>query len=240
MRPSIVTPRALARWIATATAAALAACASAPPPRLLSLPLPPSSSREGPSLQAIGAPASVTPQVLAVRRINIPEYLHSDKVRYRASESVLAEWPGVAWAERLDGSMTEQLVLRLRQALPGWTVCERACPATAVSMSLTVDIMPLDYVRAEGRMRALARWQLVPRPAGSRVPADAKTATTGAPPAAVLSGQRALQEPVTPDNAEGQAAALARVVDAVAQGVASALNEAPAQPASGAAPPYFQ
>lgn len=224
---------ALAGLAAAATVAGLTACASTPPPRLLSLPLPPASPREAPSLQAIGSPAAAPLQVLAVRRINIPDYLHSDKVRFRASDSVLAEWPGVAWAERLDTSMTEHLVLRLRQALPGWTVCERACPPTAVSMSLTVDLMPLDYVRADGELRALARWQLVPRQLDARakaVQADTTGNGPGTNASQPSSGERSLKLPVKPDNAEGQASAIAQVLEALTQDIATGLRQTGATP----------
>lgn len=190
----------------------LGACASAPPPRLLSLPLPPASAtqKDAPAPAASRPPAQ---GVLAVRRVNLPEYLHSDKVRFRAADSLLAEWPDVVWAERLDSSMTEQLVLRLRAALPQWHVCERACPATPASATLTVDLTPLDYVRRTGALQAFARWQLWRRPIKAR---DEATA---------ISGERGLHVPVTPDSAEGQATAMAHVLDEVAQGIAADVRQ---------------
>jgi uncharacterized lipoprotein YmbA len=226
MHANMSTPaRALVHALLTATLVGLSACTSTPPPRLLSLPLPQAGSRPTMLAALPSAQDAADKGVLTVRRINLPEYLQSDKVRYRAADSVLGEWPGVVWAERLDASMTEQLVLRLRQALPGWTVCERACPAAQVSMSLMVDLLPLDYIRADSDMQATARWQLVPRQLRTRAGDAAGSAHAASAPdasgTAMRSGERALKLPVLPDSAEGQAAALARVLDAVAQDVAA-------------------
>lgn len=217
---------ALLHALPAALLACLSACASAPPPRLLSLPLPPTAAAS-PTLSALSAREPASQGILAVRRINIPEYQQSDKVRFRAADSVLGEWPGVVWAERLDSNMTEQLMLRLRQALPGWTVCERNCPAARVSMSLTVDLMPLDYIRGGGELRAVARWMLVPRQTRAVATAASSAGAASAPEAsatAAHAGERVLNLPVQPDSPEGHAAALARVLDAVAQGVAADMR----------------
>jgi uncharacterized lipoprotein YmbA len=191
----------------------LAGCASAPAPHLLSLPLPELSSAAGASAAVRGA-VSGPAQVLAVRRVNIPEYLQADKVRYRAADSVLVEWPGTAWAERLEVGLTDHLIMRLRLALPGWVVCERACPAqTATTPALSVDLAPLDYVRAASELRADVRWQLSAR-------ADSKDVQSRS----VRNGALALALPVSPDSPEGQAAALGHLLDKLAQDVAGALR----------------
>jgi uncharacterized lipoprotein YmbA len=191
----------------------LAGCASAPAPHLLSLPLPELSSAAGASAAARGA-VSGPAQVLTVRRVSIPEYLQADKVRYRAADSVLVEWPGTAWAERLEVGLTDHLIMRLRLALPGWIVCERACPVQAATTpALSVDLAPLDYVRASGELRADVRWQLSAR-------ADSKDVQSRS----VRNGALALALPVSPDSPEGQAAALGHLLDKLAQDVAGALR----------------
>lgn len=174
----------------------LGGCGSAPTRQLLSLPLPVASAMHA----AAGQPA--VSHVLIVRRVGIPEYLQADKVRYRQADSLLGEWPSVAWAERLELGLTDHLVMRLRLALPGWTVCDRSCPTQASSIVLNVDIAPLDYVRAAGQLQAEAHWLLIGH--GGH-------------------GRTAVAVAVRPDSAEGQAAALGQMLDRVASDIAAAL-----------------
>ncbi len=192
------------RWMwlhlaALAALAALSGCVSAPTTQWLSLPLP---AGRAPSVFSQGT----TSRVLIVRRVGIPEYLQTDRVRYRRADSVLAEWPHIAWAERLEVGMTDHLVMRLRLALPGWQVCERACVPLATSVVLTVAFAPLDHVRALGQLQATAHWQL------NGLPRQGATAITVA---------------VLPDNAEGQAAALGQVLDRLSEDIAASVFIAP-------------
>jgi uncharacterized lipoprotein YmbA len=185
---------------------ALAGCASPPPARQwLSLPLPkplPLAS----SVHAATPPAAT--HVLVVRRVGIPEYLQTDKVRYRQADTLLGQWPHTVWAERLELGLTDHLVMRLRLALPGWTVCERSCPAQVSSTTLNVDFAPLDHVRAEGVLRAQAHWLLT----GKEANAPGTTTDTVA---------------VRPDSPEGQAMALAEVLDHLAGDIAATLQSRP-------------
>jgi uncharacterized lipoprotein YmbA len=112
------------------------------------------------------------------------------------------------WAERLELGLTDHLVMRLRMALPGWTVCERSCPAQASSTTLNVDFAPLDHVRAEGVLRAQAHWLLT----GKEANAPGTTTDTVA---------------VRPDSPEGQAMALAEVLDHLAGDIAATLQSRP-------------
>jgi uncharacterized lipoprotein YmbA len=193
----------------------LGGCGSAPPALWLSLPLPlPATGASAPSSPASG----LATQTLIVRRVSIPEYLQADKVRFRLSDSVLGEWPRAVWAERLEVGLTDHLAMRLRLALPGWTVCERSCPATASSLVLNVDLAPLDYVRAHGELRAEARWQLAGN--SSREHQDK---TPGAP----RLGAMAFVTPVQPDSAEGQAAALGRLLDQLAHDIVEVVHTGP-------------
>ena len=72
-----------------AMCAALAGCASTPAPTLLTLP---STSSLAPS-SSLAPTASAAAPVLALARMEIPEYIVSRRVRYRADSSTLAEWP---------------------------------------------------------------------------------------------------------------------------------------------------
>jgi len=188
-----------ARLSVLALLTVLGGCATAPATHWLSLPLP-----LGGTTQVVGQ-AAVT-QVLVVRRVGIPEYLQTDKVRYRYADSLLGEWPHTAWAERLEAGLTHHLVMRLRLALPGWIVCERSCPAQASSIVLNLDFAPLDYVRTAGQLQANAHWLLIGR--GRQ-------------------GSTEVKAPVLPDNAQGQAAALGQVLNHVAGDIAAALNPIP-------------
>lgn len=183
------------RYLACAALLVLVGCSTAPPARLLSLPLP------QPVALDVGV-RSLAPGVLVVRRVSIPEYLQANAVRFRAANSLLSEWPGTAWADRLEVGLTDHLLMRLRLHLPGWTVCERACPPHAKPLVLTVDMAPLDHVRAAHELRAGMHWQLGQRGVAGRAHA------------------RTLVMPVATDSPEGQAEALGQVLDLLAQDVA--------------------
>ena len=195
----------------------LAACGSSPPTQWLSLPMPmPMQPPVAPGVDAarLHQPYEVPP-VLAVRRINIPEYLQSPSVRYRQSESVLGEWPDVRWADRLEVGLTDHLVMRLRRLLPGWTVCERQCPPEGSAMALQLDLAPLDYIRQARTLRAEARWTLVQRDR-SAIP----TPTGQLPPTRTLRGMRAFDLAVDADGASGQAHAVGKMLDLLAEDLA--------------------
>lgn len=193
---------------------ALAGCSTPPPPTLLSLPLPPPESEARATLlrlaaaAAPAAPASA-PRFLTVRRVNIPEYLQTDTVRYRKDDNTLAEWPATAWAERLEVGLTNQLALLLRQALPAWTVCDAHCPSVPNGQVLIVNIAPLDYLRPAGQLRADVAWRVT---------------GPGSSPAPVVSGGGSTTTPVQPDTPVGQAAAISALLDAVAKDVALNLR----------------
>ena len=136
-----------------ALAALLAACASpSPAPVLLTLP---------PALVPAAAPAAPAPDastpLLAVRRINIPEYLVSRRVRFRADAATLAEWPNTYWAERVEIGVSRELVSALRQQLPGWTLCDTNCGDQVAGLNLQVTLVPMDYLRSAQKLQARAR-----------------------------------------------------------------------------------
>ena len=138
----------------------LAACASpSPAPVLISLPpvpLPAAAANASATASAPAASASDLP-VLAVRRVGIPEYLVSRRVRYRADPSTLAEWPNTYWAERIEIGVTREFTSALRAQLPGWSLCESNCGDRGPVLALNVDIVPMDFMRAGGQLRARAR-----------------------------------------------------------------------------------
>ncbi|MGH6646959.1 PqiC family protein [Aquabacterium sp.] len=189
----------------------LTACSTPPPPVLLSLPLPPAEAPVHLVAMAPAAPASAAsaPRFLTVRRVNIPEYLQTDAVRYRQADNTLGEWPGTAWAERLEVGLTNQLALLLRQALPAWTVCDAHCPSVPTGQVLIVNIAPLDYLRPAGQLRADVAWRVT---------------GPGSIPTPVAFGGGSSTLPVTSDTPVGQAAAMSALLDTVAKDVANQLR----------------
>ena len=158
-----IRPRGLAgAAVALAALLLLGACASpSPAPVLISLPPVPrpdavANAAAAPAAPAASAPAADLP-VLAVRRVGIPEYLVSRRVRYRADPSTLAEWPNTYWAERIEIGVTREFTSALRAQLPGWSLCESNCGDRGPVLALNVDIVPMDFARAGGQLRARAR-----------------------------------------------------------------------------------
>jgi uncharacterized lipoprotein YmbA len=130
----------------------LAGCASTAPSTLLSLP-----STSATSTTTVLAINSMMP-VLAVSRLNIPEYLVSRRVRYKLDSSTVGEWPETYWAERIEVSMSNEFNAALQRRMPEWRICEANCTPQAPVVSLQVGITQLDYVRSEKRLYGAAKF----------------------------------------------------------------------------------
>jgi uncharacterized lipoprotein YmbA len=207
---------------AVLAAGMLAACASpSPTPLLLTLPpaAAPLASLTPDALGAPGAPgapasapsAPSTP-LLAVRRVNIPEYLVARRVRYRSDASTLAEWPNTFWAERIEIGVARAFVSALRQQLPGWSLCDTSCGDAAPALSLQLDLVPMDYVRGAGRLQAHARLVL----------------SSGGVPATELKTLALNYElPTSGDTAQAHAQAIGELIRQVAQAAAPMVRNAP-------------
>jgi uncharacterized lipoprotein YmbA len=187
-------------------AVTLAGCASkAPPSVLLTLP---SAAAAPPAPVAAGSSA----RVLVVRRAEIPEYLQTRHVRYRAQSSTLETWPGVLWAERLEVGVTRELAAALRDALPGWTICEASCAEAQPEISLSLHLRPLDFSRSRRALEAEARWsvsQLQPSP---RV---------------VASGRQREAVAAAADTPQAHAQSITQVLQALARTVADRVRTVP-------------
>jgi uncharacterized lipoprotein YmbA len=178
----------------------LAACAS-PTPAPVLLTLPPAAT----SAAAPAPAAAASAPVLAVRRVNIPEYMVARRVRYRADASTLAEWPNTYWAERIEIGVSREFVSALRQQLPGWTLCDTNCGDRTAALSLQVDLVPMDYLRASQRLQARAR---ITVSEGGAVPRELNTQ------------EQRYELPGVADNAQAQAQAIAELVRQVAAAAA--------------------
>jgi len=179
--------------------ALLAACAS-PSPAPVLLTLPPASTAS-PVVPA--APASAP--VLAVRRVTVPEYLVARRVRYRADASTLAEWPNTYWAERIEIGVSREFVAALRRQLPGWTLCDANCGDRIPALSLQLDLVPMDYLRAAQKLQAHARITV---------------SSGGAVPHELQSQEQLYELPGAGDSAQAQAQAIAELIRQVAAAAA--------------------
>ena len=191
---------------------ALAGCGSTQPERTwLSLPLElgaPSTSTTATTALTPTPPSRALPPIRLLR-VQIPEYLQSNHVRYRDSASTLAEWPGVRWAERLEMALTRQLGLQLHELGEAGWICEDPCHAQSEGGNLQVSYAAMDFDRAQARLHARALWTLSPAPGSAGT---------------LQQGQLRLSEAVREDSPAGQAAAMAQVNAAVARSIAQQLR----------------
>lgn len=192
---------------AVLAAGLMGGCASpSPAPVLLTLP-PAATPAAG---AAPGTPASAP--LLAVRRVNIPEYLVARRVRYRADASTLAEWPNTFWAERIEIGVSREFVSALRQRLPGWALCDTNCGDAVPALSLQVDLVPMDFARNAGRLQARARIVL---------------SSGGVPPRELKTQELSYDLPAGGDTAQAHARAISELLREVAQATAPMVNSAP-------------
>ena len=192
-------------WVAL-LASLLAACAS-PSPAPVLLTLPPAGL--SPTAATPGAGASAP--LLAVRRVNIPEYLVARRVRYRADASTLAEWPNTYWAERIEIGVSREFVTALRQQLPGWALCDTNCGEQSPALSLQVDLLPLDYLRSTQKLQARARITV---------------SGAGAAPKTLQTQELAYELPASADTPQAQAQAMAALLQQVAASAAPLVRAA--------------
>lgn len=154
MNLNLLVPDCGRRALTLAAALALAGCApNTPPPVLLTLPPAALPAAGG----ATAPPDAAVPRVLALRRVDVPEYLASRRVRYRADASTLAEWPDTYWAERVEIAVSREFGAALQQALPGWRVCDAPCTEQTPAAAAQATLTRLDFMRGEQRLLATAR-----------------------------------------------------------------------------------
>lgn len=142
-------------------AAGLAACAST----TVLLTLPPAAS--GPASSGT-VPGSAT-RVLALNRLEVPEYLAVRRVRYRTDASTLAEWPNTYWAERLEVAASREFASALRERLPDWRLCEARCGEQSPTASLQLRLDRMDYLRNQRRLQASVHFTLSSAERSSRI-----------------------------------------------------------------------
>lgn len=191
---------------ATLVVALLAACASpSPAPVLLTLP---------PAMAPISAAPPAAPAsapLLAVRRINIPEYLVARRVRYRADAATLAEWPNTYWAERIEIGVSREFASAMRQQLPGWTMCDTNCGDQVPGLNLQVTFVPMDYLRGAQKLQARARITL----SGGGLPARELAAK-----------DLSIDIPANADTAQAHAQAITTLIEKVAAEAAPLVRAA--------------
>ena len=199
---------AFTRTFTLALTALLAACAaSSPAPVLLTLPPAAQTVATAPAVPS----ATAASPLLAVRRINIPEYLVSRRVRYRADASTLAEWPNTYWAERIEIGVSREFMSALRAQLPGWSLCDTSCGDQVPALTLQVDLVPMDYLRSAQRLQARARITL---------------SGAGVSPKVIQTQELAFDLPATADTAQAHAQTIATLIQQVAAATAPLIRTA--------------
>ncbi|CAN5343581.1 hypothetical protein BH11PSE9_BH11PSE9_35680 [soil metagenome] len=193
----------MAASLASAALVALLAGCASPSPAPILLALPPAITG-APAVAAAPAPGASAP-LLAIRRVNIPEYLVARRVRFRADAATLAEWPNTYWAERIEIGVSREFVSALRQQLPGWAVCDSGCGDQSPTLSLQVDIVPMDYVRSAQKLVARARITLQAADVSQRT---------------LQSVELAYEIPAGADTAQAQAQAVTELIRQVATATA--------------------
>ena len=191
-----------------ALAVLLAACAaSSPAPVLLTLPPAAQTVAAAPAVPS----ATAASPLLAVRRINIPEYLVARRVRYRADASTLAEWPNAYWAERIEIGVSREFMSALRAQLPGWSMCDTSCGDQVPALTLQVDLVPMDYLRSAQKLQARARITL---------------SGAGVSPKVIQTQELAYDLPASADTAQAQAQTIATLLQQVAAATAPLIRSA--------------
>jgi uncharacterized lipoprotein YmbA len=131
-----------------------AGCASTPAPVLLTLPAAVAAPVSSASTMVV--PTDALP-VLALARIDAPEYIVSRRVRYRTDGSTLSEWPDTYWAERIEVSLSREFAAAMRDRLPNWRMCDANCGELSPALNLRVVLNRMDYNRGERLLRANVR-----------------------------------------------------------------------------------
>lgn len=193
-------------------AAALAGCASGPTAVLLMLPPAVATPSASPVSHPL-ADATPTPlRVLNVSRVEIPEYLTTRRVRYRADAAALAEWPATVWGERIEIGVSREFASALHEKLPSWHLCESSCGDQSPSLSIQVQLGRVDYMRSERRLHASARMMLW---------------TTERPSRLLSTTDRFYLVDSDADTARAQAQAMTELLRRVATDAASAIAATP-------------
>ena len=201
------TLRAAPARLTVLVAVLLTACAS-PSPAPVLLTLPPVAL---PVAGAAVPSATASAPLLAVRRVNIPEYMVARRVRYRADPSTLAEWPNTYWAERVEIGVSREFLSALRQQLPGWSLCDTSCGDQVPALTVQVDLVPMDYLRSAQKLQARARITL---------------SGAGVSPKVIQTQELAYDLPATADTAQAQAQTIATLLQQVAAATAPLIRTA--------------
>jgi uncharacterized lipoprotein YmbA len=165
----------------------LTGCAAAPPPRLILLTN---------DLAAPPAAVGAARPLLAVRSVQLPEYLLRAAVVYRSASAELARFPDAVWAERLNVAVTRWIAQQLAADLPQYEV--RAYGGTTTpAAALEVTLYRFEAL-APQTFQLRGDWRLVPlsvatAPAGGTLAVDVPLSAV-TPEAVVVAMNAALEQ----------------------------------------------
>jgi uncharacterized lipoprotein YmbA len=198
--------RVAALLLAAPLAAGLASCGATTAPVLLTLP-PAASAPALPGVVPVGPM-----RVLALNRLEVPEYLAVRRVRYRTDASTLAEWPYTYWGERFEVGASRELAAALRARLAGWELCDSRCGERSPAATLQLRLDRVDYLRSQRRLQASVYFTLW---------------RAGRAPGILRSETRSYDIDGDDDTAQSQARAISQLLQRVADDVSLALDAAP-------------
>ncbi|CAN5717250.1 hypothetical protein BH09PSE5_BH09PSE5_24080 [soil metagenome] len=206
--------------VAAVLLAVAAGCSTTPSARpvLVSIPALAATAPATPAASSSAAP------LLVVRRVTIPEYIESRRVRYRAEASTLQEWPNTYWAERIEIGVSREFAAALRSKLPGWSVCSANCGDTPPRATVQVDLAPLDFERGARRLAARARIT-VTLPSAGAASTSAPGSTTAVPAPRVR--EFSYQVAASADTPQAHAQAIAEALSQLAGDVVPMLGATP-------------
>lgn len=180
----------------------VAGCASPPPPRAMVI-IPSAPFAVNTKGEAPRAPG------VALAPVRLPEHWQRRQVLHLRHDTELVAWPNAVWAERVETGMTRRLSQALRQKVPelGWWTGEDALGARR----LLVEVQQLEVHPGRGEVVGTLNWRLVDR-LGRVLDGGSQSDRLGAPIG----------------DAQQEAEALARWLDAQAEVLASRVRNLPA------------
>ena len=180
-------------------------CASPPPRAMVIIPSAPALAT--PASTAAAGDAARAPGVSLVP-LRLPEHWQRRQVLHLRQDAELVAWPNAVWAERVETGMTRRLSQALRQRAPeqGWWTGEEALG----TRRLLVEVQQLDVHAQRNEVVGTLHWRLVDRQGR------------------VLDGGSSTQRVQAPvGDAQQEAEALAKWLDAQAEGLAPRLRALP-------------
>jgi hypothetical protein len=107
--------------------------------------------------------------------------------------------------------VSREFVSALRTQLPGWSLCENNCGDRTPTLAVQVEMVPMDYLRSAQKLQARAR---------------VVVSSAGGNPRVLQAQEWSYELPASADTAQGQAQAMAGLIQQVATASAALVSNA--------------